>query len=151
MFARSHRALKLNVRKIITRTINPNESMSLNDICKSVLGIPLSEHYGWRGALLFFQVACCFIYFLAAFVHRRRISYSEARKWDLEHVFMAASTLAALTAVVTWAFWMETNSFNVIAQTANEAKDAQSFARAKGQAWTSNAVYLIFKPVSIGL
>ena len=125
--------------------------MSLNDICKSVLGIPLSEHYGWRGALLFFQVACCCSYLLAAFVHRRRIFYFEARKWDLEHIFMVASALAAATAVVTWAYWMETNSFNVRAQTANEANDAQNFARAKGEAWTANAVYLIFKPVSIGL
>lgn len=125
--------------------------MSLNELCKNVLAIPLSEHYGWRGALLFFQTACLCVCVAAGYFQRKRVFVHDARKWDLDHVFMASSVLAAATAVVTWTFWMETNAFNVRAQTANEMNDARSFARNKGYAWTSNAVYLIFKPVSIGL
>jgi hypothetical protein len=124
---------------------------SLNNICINAVKIPLSEHYGWRGVLLFFQTACFFMYMVVLFVCRKRIFIRDARKWDLDHVFMAASTLAAATSVVTWTFWMETNVFNVRAQAAIEMNDARSFAVEKSRAWTANAVYLIFKPVSIGL
>ncbi len=91
------------------------------------------------------------MYMVVLFVCRKRIFIRDARKWDLDHVFMAASTLAAATSVVTWTFWMETNVFNVRAQAAIEMNDARSFAVEKSRAWTANAVYLIFKPVSIGL
>jgi hypothetical protein len=126
--------------------------MSLNEYCVSVLDIPLSEHYAWRGTLVFFQVAGFCINLAALIVHRKRIfCQTKLRKWDLDHVFMTASTLAAATATVTWVHWMETSAANSRAQAAKVAKDSELFAREKWQAWTFNAVYLFFKPVSIGL
>ena len=88
--------------------------MSLNNICREVLKIPLSAHQGWRGALLFFQSACLAIYAVCVWFHRNRIFCPvKFRKWDLDLVFMTLSVAAAATGVVTWAFWTETNFANV--------------------------------------
>ena len=126
--------------------------MSLIDWCRSSLKVPLSEHKDWRASLIVFQGACLCAYMASTFIHRKRIfCLPIARKWDLDHVFMALSTAAAATGVVTWVFWMETNLANVRAQIANEMNDPQAFARQKGSAWKANAVYLIFKPISIAL
>ena len=126
--------------------------MSLIDMCRSSLKVPLSEHKDWRASLIVFQGACLCCYLASTFIHRKRLFCLPIfRKWDLDHVFMALSTAAAATGVVTWVFWMETNLANVRAQIANEMNDPQAFARQKGSAWKANAVYLIFKPISIAL
>lgn len=176
--------------------------MSLRELCLNALQVPLSQHQGWRGSLLFLQALCLCIYVATTILHRKRLFCTPSnRKWDLDHVFMTLSVAAAATGVVTWAFWTETNFANVRsvfevssaaavccfcdyltplrtrvkccyelmvirrhliltsinirlqvrAQAANEINDPQKFAREKGSAWFDNAIYLIFKPVSIGL
>jgi hypothetical protein len=125
--------------------------MSLNDYCRKSLATPFSEHYGWTGSLVFFQAACLFLYIFAVFIHRKRIFVREARKWDLDHVFITLSTAAAAAGVVTWTSFSETNAFYILAQTARDSNSTQRVARELGSVWTCNAVYLIFKPISIGL
>ncbi len=126
-------------------------TMSLNDWCTNALEIPLSEQYGWRGVLVCIQSACFCAYLAAVIIHRHRIFTQTARKWDLDHVFMALSTLAAAFGVVTWVFSMQTTAFHQLAHTAMQLNDPRTFAENKARAWTCNAVYLIFKPVSTGL
>ena len=125
--------------------------MSLNDYCRKSLDTPFSEHYSWAGSLVFFQVACLFLYILAVFIHRKRIFVREARKWGLDHMFMILSTAAAAAGVVTWTSFSETNAFQIRAQTARDTNSTQRVAHELGSVWTCNAVYLIFKPISIGL
>jgi hypothetical protein len=66
-------------------------------------------------------------------------------------MFMLLSLAAASTGVVTWTFWVQTNFANVRADAANAINDVNAFSEAKQSAWIANAVYLTFKPVSIGL
>lgn len=106
------------IRLISTYNVNASAggswTMSLIDMCKSSLEVPLSEHKDWRAALIVLQGACLCFYLAATFIHRKRIfCLPITRKWDLDHVFMALSTAAAATGVVTWVFWMETDLANV--------------------------------------
>ncbi len=127
-------------------------TMTLNNICRDVMNIPLADHKGWRSTLLFFQSVCLVVYAACAWLHRNRIFCSVIfRKWDLDLMFMLLSLAAASTGVVTWTSWVETNFSNVRADTANANNDPQAFSEAKQTAWIANAVYLTFKPVSIGL
>jgi hypothetical protein len=88
--------------------------MSLRELCLNALQVPLSQHQGWRGSLLFLQALCFCIYVAATILHRKRLFCNPSnRKWDLDHVFMTLSVAAAATGVVTWAFWTETNFANV--------------------------------------
>jgi hypothetical protein len=66
-------------------------------------------------------------------------------------MFMLMSLAAASTGVVTWTFWVESNLADVRADIANAMNDAQGFSQAMQSSWIANAVYLMFKPVSIGL
>jgi hypothetical protein len=66
-------------------------------------------------------------------------------------MFMVLSLSAAATGVVTWGFWVETALANVRSQAANFKNDPLLYAQEKRTSWTGNAVYLTFKPVSIGL
>lgn len=126
--------------------------MSFNEICKRALDIPASEHYGWRGALVFFQAVCFCVYLAATVRHRARLFVpSKLRRWDLDPLFMTMSTAAAASAVVTWAFWMEVSAAGVRAQIAIDANNAQQFAFHKEVSWRDNAAYLIFKPITIAL
>jgi hypothetical protein len=128
------------------------DDMSLGEFCINALQIPASEHYGWRGALVFFQTVCFCIYLAATVMHRARLFVpAKQRRWDLDHVFMVMSTAAAASAVVTWSFWMENNAASVRVQAAKEAKNLQQFAYHRGTQWTDNAVYLIVKPITIAL
>ena len=66
-------------------------------------------------------------------------------------MFMVLSLSAAATGVVTWGFYVDTSFANVRAQAANVRNEPLLYAQEKKISWTGNAVYLIFKPVSIGL
>jgi hypothetical protein len=71
--------------------------------------------------------------------------------WDLDLMFMLMSLAAASTGVVTWTFWVESNFADVRSDTANAMNDPPAFSQAMQSSWIANAVYLVFKPVSIGL